>query len=33
MKIQHFAVMLAVFAVGYVVARYYPKLGNMVGLP
>lgn len=30
---QHWLLLLIVFLVGYVFARFYPQLGNKVGLP
>lgn len=33
MKTHHYAVLLALFILGYVFARFYPQIGNKVGLP
>ena len=33
MQMHHWILLLFVFLVGYVFARFYPQLGNKVGLP
>jgi len=33
MKGTHWFLLLIVFVIGYVFARFYPQLGNKVGLP
>lgn len=33
MKSYHLLTLFAIFAIGYVVARYFPGIGNKVGLP
>lgn len=33
MQGHHWIMMLVVFLAGYVFARYFPQLGNMVGVP
>lgn len=33
MQGHHWLMLLLVFAIGYVFARYFPQLGNKVGLP
>lgn len=33
MQSHHWLLLLIVFLVGYVFARFFPQLGNMVGLP
>lgn len=33
MQARHILMMVAIFAIGYVFARYYPQIGNKVGLP
>lgn len=33
MQGHHWLLLLLVFVVGYVFARFYPQIGNMAGLP
>lgn len=33
MKSHHWVMLLIIFAAGYAVARYFPGIGNKVGLP
>lgn len=33
MQSHHWLMLLAVFLIGYVFARFFPQLGNKVGLP
>lgn len=33
MQSHHWLLLLIVFIVGYVFARFYPQIGNTVGLP